>query len=82
MTDELKLALFQKALETIDAEIEKTECELASGVYNKLYGLTERLLNQLEMYDKARERIVNRVCRLENEPATSTNFGQWRNPND
>jgi ethanolamine utilization cobalamin adenosyltransferase len=59
MTNNMKLALFRKALETLDAEIEKTECELANSITQKLIGSVERCLNELKVYDAARERIIN-----------------------
>lgn len=34
MTDKMKLALFKKALETLDIEIESTECALAEMAIN------------------------------------------------
>jgi ethanolamine utilization cobalamin adenosyltransferase len=64
MTDNMKLALFRKALKTLDAEIEKTECELAENAVNHFIGDMPKCIARLGVYDVTKARIVNRIEKM------------------
>ena len=61
MPNNMKLALFRKALETLDADIEKTERELAENAINHFVGDVPKCVARLGVYDAARARIVNKI---------------------